>query len=129
MKKQRKVFVTVMNKNMKIDMKPIGLIHSPYKNLKDIPCQAYKSNKTGYVEVFKEFSEGLKDINGFSHIILVYYFQYLRVSRQCYPSSAKTRRVFFPYPFCVCQTHINNAPSYPNLFDSPYIFYKCEVII
>lgn len=59
---------------MKIELKPIGVIHSPYKNLEDIPCQSYKSEKIGEVEVFKEYEDGLKDIEGFSHIIIVYYF-------------------------------------------------------
>jgi len=59
---------------MKIELKPIGIIHSPYKNLEDIPCQSYRSKKIGEVEIFKEYEDGLKDIEGFSHIIIVYYF-------------------------------------------------------
>ena len=59
---------------MKMELKPIGIIHSPYKNLEDIPCQSYKSEKIGEVEVFKEYEDGLKDVEGFSHIIIVYYF-------------------------------------------------------
>ena len=59
---------------MKIELKPIGIIHSPYKSKENIPCQAYKSEKIGEVEVFKKFEEGLKDIEGFSHITIVYYF-------------------------------------------------------
>lgn len=58
----------------KIILKPIGVIHSPYKKMKDIPCQGYKSNKTGEILVYKEYAEGLKDIDGFSHIIILYYF-------------------------------------------------------
>jgi len=57
-----------------MEIKPIGIIHSPYKNLEDIPCQSYKIEKIGEIEVFKEYEEGLKDIEGFSHIIMVYYF-------------------------------------------------------
>ena len=59
---------------MKIELKPIGIIHSPFKSKEDIPCQSYKSAETGEIEVFKEFEDGLKDIEGFSHIIIVYYF-------------------------------------------------------
>lgn len=55
-------------------IKPIGIIHSPFKNLEDIPCQSYKSEKTDEIEVFEEYQDGLKDIEGFSHIIIVYYF-------------------------------------------------------
>jgi len=57
-----------------MELKPIGIIHSPFKNIEDIPCQSYKSEKIGEIEVFKEFEEGLKDIEDFSHIIIVYYF-------------------------------------------------------
>jgi len=59
---------------MKIDIKPIGIIYSPYKRVNEIPCQAYKSPKTGRVKVFKKFAAGLQDVDGFSHLILVYYF-------------------------------------------------------
>ena len=58
---------------MKIELKPIGIIHSPFKRKEDIPCQSYRSKEIGEVEVFKEFEDGLKDIEGFSHIIIVYY--------------------------------------------------------
>ena len=59
---------------MKFELKSIGIIHTPYKNKEEIPCQAYKSDKIGEVEVFGEFEEALKDIEGFSHIYLIYYF-------------------------------------------------------
>lgn len=58
----------------KIVLNPIGVIYSPYKRMKDIPCQGYKANKTGEILVYKEYAEGLKDIDGFSHIIILYYF-------------------------------------------------------
>ena len=57
-----------------IVLKPIGVIRSPYKTKEEIPCQGYKSDKVGKVEVFKEFEEGLVDIDGFSHLILLYLF-------------------------------------------------------
>jgi len=59
---------------MKFELKPIGIIHTPYKDKKEIPCQGYKSDKVGEVEIFSEFEEALKDIEGFSHIYLIYYF-------------------------------------------------------
>jgi tRNA-Thr(GGU) m(6)t(6)A37 methyltransferase TsaA len=65
---------------MKINIKPIGIIYSPYKDLTEIPCQAYKSKKIGRVKVFNKFAEGLQDIDGFSHIILLYYFH---KSKEC----------------------------------------------
>ncbi|MEA3442846.1 MAG: tRNA (N6-threonylcarbamoyladenosine(37)-N6)-methyltransferase TrmO [Chloroflexota bacterium] len=59
---------------MKFELKPIGMIHTPYKDRQEIPCQGYKSDKVGEVEIFSEFKEALKDIEGFSHIYLIYYF-------------------------------------------------------
>ena len=57
-----------------IRFKPIGVIHTPYKKDEEIPYQAYKSKGTGEIEVFKKYEEGLKDIEGFSHLIIIYYF-------------------------------------------------------
>jgi tRNA-Thr(GGU) m(6)t(6)A37 methyltransferase TsaA len=59
----------------KIKYMPIGIIHSPFKKLQGIPIQptAAKGIK-GTVEIFPEYIEGLKDIEGFSHIILIFYF-------------------------------------------------------
>ncbi len=59
---------------MEIKIKPIGIIHSPYKRTGDIPCQGYKSKLTGEIEVFKQYEKGLKDVNGFSHLIILYLF-------------------------------------------------------
>jgi len=53
---------------------PIGVIHSPYKKREDIPCQGYKYKTEGTVELFPDYLQGLKDVDGFSHLILVYYF-------------------------------------------------------
>jgi tRNA-Thr(GGU) m(6)t(6)A37 methyltransferase TsaA len=53
---------------------PIGIIHSLYKNMGDVPHQGYKNEEISQIEVFKEFEEGLKDIEGFSHIIVIYWF-------------------------------------------------------
>jgi tRNA-Thr(GGU) m(6)t(6)A37 methyltransferase TsaA len=55
-------------------IKPIGIIHSPFKSREDTPIQPSRSRATGQVEVFKEYQEGLDDIEGFSHIILIYWF-------------------------------------------------------
>ncbi len=58
-----------------IKYKPIGIIHSPFKEPKGTPIQpAGAKGINGTVEVFPEYAEGLKDIEGFSHIILIYHF-------------------------------------------------------
>ena len=59
----------------KIVYKPIGIIHSPFKNPKGMPIQPTGAKGVaGTVEVFQEYCAGLKDIDGFSHIILIYHF-------------------------------------------------------
>jgi tRNA-Thr(GGU) m(6)t(6)A37 methyltransferase TsaA len=53
----------------------IGIIHTQFKEKKGMPIQGHLAPEThGTVEVFPEFAEGLKDIEGFSHIVLVYCF-------------------------------------------------------
>jgi len=63
-----------MEDRYSLKLKPIGIIHSPYKNTGEAPYQGDKSVGISQIEVFKEFEEGLKDIEGFSHIIVIYWF-------------------------------------------------------
>jgi len=58
-----------------IKYKPIGVIHSPFKEPQGTPIQPTGAKGIeGTVEVFPEYAEGLKDVEGFSHIILIYHF-------------------------------------------------------
>lgn len=60
---------------MKIEYTPIGIIHSPFRELEGMPIQpAGAAGVKGTVELFEEFRGGLKDLDGFSHIILLYHF-------------------------------------------------------
>jgi tRNA-Thr(GGU) m(6)t(6)A37 methyltransferase TsaA len=55
--------------------KPIGIIHTPFLKQEDTPIQGcFSPDNRGSVEVFPEYAEGLKDISGFSHLILLYHF-------------------------------------------------------
>lgn len=56
------------------EITPIGVIRTPFKRKEDVPIQACFSKEAGRVEVFPEFSKGLEDIEGFSHLILIYWF-------------------------------------------------------
>jgi tRNA (adenine37-N6)-methyltransferase len=59
--------------------RPIGLIHSDIKSLDNAPIQAvYSSEHKGWIELYSEYQEGLMDIEGFSHIILIYHFHLCR---------------------------------------------------
>lgn len=62
-----------MKKEIKLN--PIGFIRTPYKEPKGISIQSkFGKGVIGRVEVFSEYQKGLKDIEGFSHLILIYYF-------------------------------------------------------
>lgn len=54
---------------------PIGIIHTEFRDKKDAPIQGvFARDAKGEVEVFPEYAGGLKDIEGFSHLILIYHF-------------------------------------------------------
>ncbi|MCD6394158.1 MAG: tRNA (N6-threonylcarbamoyladenosine(37)-N6)-methyltransferase TrmO [Planctomycetes bacterium] len=60
---------------LNITINPIGVIHSPYKEPRDMPIQGiFEPEAEAWVELKEEFSDGLKDLEGFSHAILLYYF-------------------------------------------------------
>jgi tRNA-Thr(GGU) m(6)t(6)A37 methyltransferase TsaA len=60
---------------METIIKPIGIIHSPYPDPEGVPIQSvFAKDVRGRVEVLPEFAEGLTDLDGFSHIILLYCF-------------------------------------------------------
>jgi len=64
-----------------IQYRPVGVIYSPFEAPEGTPIQpAGARGVAGTVEVFPEYAEGLKDVEGFSHIVLVYHFHLSRKS-------------------------------------------------
>ncbi len=59
-------------KNINVDLKVIGIVHSPYKSRSEAPRQG--TDKICEIEIFKEFEEGLKDIEEYSHIHVFCWF-------------------------------------------------------
>ena len=59
---------------MEFVMHPIGVIHSPYTDKAQTPIQSSRSKAIGTVEIYSDFVDGLRDVNGFSHLILLYVF-------------------------------------------------------
>ena len=58
-----------------IQYKSIGIIHSPFKDPKGMPIQPVGARGiSGTIELQAEYEDGLKDLEGFSHIILIYHF-------------------------------------------------------
>ncbi|MHA1341896.1 MAG: tRNA (N6-threonylcarbamoyladenosine(37)-N6)-methyltransferase TrmO [Promethearchaeota archaeon] len=72
MKNNKKKKINALNK---IEYRPIGIIHSPYKEAVGTPIQPkFDEGSEGIVEIFEEYKEGLSDLDMFSHIILIFHF-------------------------------------------------------
>ena len=56
---------------MSVDLKIIGVVHSPYKTTADAPFQG--NDKISKIEISKEYEGGLKDIEGFTHLHVFYW--------------------------------------------------------
>lgn len=53
---------------------PIGIIHTPFQEMAGMPIQAIAGKGiAGYIELDARFVEGLQDVEGFSHLILVFH--------------------------------------------------------
>ena len=64
---------------MDIRYEPIGFVRSPFKNITAMPIQPSGAAEVqGTIEILPEFEKGLKDLEGFSHIILLYHFHRAR---------------------------------------------------
>ena len=89
-----------------IQYRPIGIIHTAYKSPEGTPIQPPTSKGVeSDVEVFENYAEGLTDLEGFSHIYLIYHFH---LSRKF---SLKVK------PFLDDESHglfATRAPSRPN---------------
>ncbi|MGQ9671936.1 MAG: tRNA (N6-threonylcarbamoyladenosine(37)-N6)-methyltransferase TrmO [Candidatus Aminicenantales bacterium] len=76
---------------------PIGVVHSPFKKREDInPLR--NINRHGFsrvkaeLEIFEPYAQGLKDIEGFSHLIIVFVFHKSKESKLLVKPPLETRR-------------------------------------
>lgn len=68
-----------MSRSSGIAYRAIGTIHSEHTRAQETPIQpVYARGCRGYAEVCPEYAEGLKDLDGFSHIYLLYCFHECR---------------------------------------------------
>lgn len=56
-----------------MELTPIGVIHSPYKERGDAPRQGRLSDNEIILEIFQDFADALKDVTRSSHIIVLYW--------------------------------------------------------
>jgi len=61
-------------RNAEITFHPVGVIHSEHTEHDNTPIQGVFNPSIGYIEVFEENIDGLKDIEEFSHLYVLYYF-------------------------------------------------------
>jgi tRNA-Thr(GGU) m(6)t(6)A37 methyltransferase TsaA len=67
---------------MRIHYQSIGIVHSPFKDITGMPIQPTGAlGIQGSVEIFPQFAPGLKDLAGFSHIILLYHFHLVQEAK------------------------------------------------
>lgn len=60
---------------MKVTLEPIGVVHTPHKTRENIPIQGgLFPDSRGTVEVYPKYAGGLSDVDGFSHLIILYLF-------------------------------------------------------
>jgi len=55
-----------------MELRLIGVVHSPFKRVEDVPREC--GSVVGEIEVFEEYEAGLKDIDGISHLIILWLF-------------------------------------------------------
>ncbi len=91
---------------MEIVYKPIGIIHSPFNSLEGMPIQPTSDvSGAGFIEIYPDFVDGLKDLAGFSHIYLLYHLHEVHQTNLTVT------------PFLDCQPRgvfATRAPSRPN---------------
>ena len=58
-----------------VTLHPIGVIHSPHRRPQATPIQpVYATGAQGQAEILPEYADGLQDLEGFSHVFLIYLF-------------------------------------------------------
>ena len=79
-----------------VTYKIIGLIRTPFLENKGIPIQTCYSSTEGWIELFPRYIEGLADLDGFSHLILLYHFHKARdVQMEVIPFLDEKKRGIF----------------------------------
>lgn len=73
-----------------MELVPIGVVHSPYRDKSEAPFQGRFSEETAELEIYPEYAEGLKDIDKAEYLIVLYW------CHQAQRDTLKTRTPFGP---------------------------------
>lgn len=88
------------------EIRPIGIVKSPYKSREDAPFQGSHAPETKMkIEIFEEFRDGLGDFAGTSHIIVLLWFDQAERNRL----TAKP-----PWTDTIKPVFTTRSPSRPN---------------
>jgi tRNA-Thr(GGU) m(6)t(6)A37 methyltransferase TsaA len=89
-----------------MELKAIGVIHSPFKQAKGTPIQpSFAKGAKGIIEVYEPYLDALQDLEGFERIWLLYW----------YHKAAPFRPLVKPYLETVLRgLFATRAPSRPN---------------
>lgn len=94
---------------MQITIQPIGTIHTSFHTPEHMPIQPVGGMEhTGTITIDPSYAEGLKDLEGFSHIYLIYYFHKIpqhKLTVIPFVENTQTPRGVFA----------TRAPTHPNL--------------
>ncbi len=86
---------------MDFHFKAIGIIHSPFKEKDDVDRERHRNEKgfsdvEGELEIYPEFSPGLEDIDGFSHLVVIFAFHQSKTGHlKAYPPFDRKERGVF----------------------------------
>ncbi len=88
-----------------MNLKQIGIIHSPYKERSDAPRQGRMRNDKFRIEVFPEYEKGLKDIERATHLIVLFW---------CSKADRDTLEVTTPWDVVPHGVFVTRSPQRPN---------------
>jgi tRNA-Thr(GGU) m(6)t(6)A37 methyltransferase TsaA len=95
----------VNNELTTMQLNPIGIIHSPYKERGNAPRQGRLSNHEITLEIFPQFSAALKGIKHCSHLIVLYW------GDQADRETLQSRTPFSELPVGVFSSRSPNRPN------------------
>ena len=90
---------------MAITIEPIGFVRSPFATPEGMPIQEVASTARGQIEIYRQYSAGLRDLDGFDYVIVLYSFH------------LTTREALVVTPFLDAEPHgvfATRAPTRPN---------------
>lgn len=87
-----------LSRNTEFIVRPIGVIRTPFRSIAECPRNGRQFDPAPLcrVELFLDYAEGLRDLEGFSHLILLYWLDVARDPPLVFrpPFDARERGVF-----------------------------------